>query len=222
MNNTQPQQPQGPESEPTTRSPAKMTHDEIVRRMAVDVRCADHKSRLRSDQCRALRASAEKVAERIESLDWVSQQVVIGLTAQRGGIPDGAMLDGFIDEARLVSQTLRAPLGPWRDSYGRDQGERPPRMAELVRTLMVRSRCQMDPKTRLAAPGCNSLRDRCQKLAESILDLDVEIQDVILEFCVRGGIADGGQLQTYIDQARLLVQSLHETFPPPLPPPHQH
>lgn len=205
----------------STLGPARLSREEIVRRTVIEVRCADHKSRLRSDQCRALRANAEKLADRIEKMDPVIQHIVIGMTAQRGGVPDGAMLDGFVDEARLVSQTLRAPLGPWNDGYGRDRGERPPRLLELIRELMVRSRIQMDPKTRLGATGCKALRERCHKLAESILDLDTEVQDVVLAFCMRGGVAEGSQLQTYIDQARLLVLALHETFPPPLAPTHQ-
>jgi hypothetical protein len=198
-----------------------MTRDEIVRRAVIDIRSADPNGKLRSDQCRALRTRAEKLADRIENMNEVMQRIVIGLSVQRGGIPEGAMLDGFIDEARMVSDALNAPLGPWNDVYGRDQGQRPARMMEIVRDLMVRTRAQMDPKTRMAAAGCKSLRDRCHKLAESILDLDAETQEVVIAFCVRGGIADGSQLQTYIDQARLVVNALHETFPPPLPPLHQ-
>ena len=199
----------------------RMTREEIVHRAVIEVRSADHKSRLRSDQCRALRTSAEKLADRIEKYDGVVQQVVIGMTARRGGLPDGAMLDSFIDEARLVASTLREPLGPWTDTYGRDQGERPARMMELVRDLMVRSRVQMDPKTRMVSSGCRSLRDKCLRVAEAILDLDVQVQDVVVAFCARAGLADGSQLQTYVDQSRLVVDALRETFPPPMPPP-QH
>jgi len=225
MNNMQ--QPEGAENQGHVRAPApapalaKLTHAEIVHRAVVDVRSADLKSKLRSDQCRALRANAERFAERVADLDAVTQQIVIGMAAHRGGIPDGALLDGYIDEARMVSEVLRVPLGPWHDAYGRDQGERPARMIEMMRELMVRTRCQMDPKTRMAAAGCKALRDRCHKLAESIIDLDVELQDMILAFCVRGGIAEGSQLQTYIDQARLLIAALHESYPPPLPASHQ-
>jgi len=195
----------------------RLTRDEIVRRTVIDVRSADIKSKLRSDQCRALRVNAEKFADRIEDLDPMSQEIVIGLTARRGTIPDGAMLDGFIDEARMTSEAFRLPHGPWLDGYGRDQGERPPRMMELMRTLMVRSRSQMDPKTRLAAPGCRTLRDRCHRLAEALLEYEPEIQDVVVEFCVRGGIAEGSQLASHIDQARLLIHALHETYPPAQP-----
>ena len=215
-----PQQQQPEEGEYAPQGPTRLTRDEIVRRTVIDVRSADIKSKLRSDQCRALRISAEKLADRIEDMDPMSQEIVIGLTAHRGGIPDGAMLDGFIDEARMVSEAFRVPQGPWLDSYGRDQGERPPRLMALMRTLMVRTRCQMDPKTRLAAPGCKTLRDRCHKLAESLLEYDPEVQDVVVAFCVRGGLAEGSQLATHIDQARLLVAALNETYPPPLPPPH--
>jgi len=198
-------------------SPAKMTREEIVRRTVIDVRSADHKSRLRSDQCRALRQSADVLAAAIEKLDLVTQQVVIGMTARRGMIPDGAMLDGFIDEARLVSSTLRGSLGPWTDEYGRDQGERPARVLEIVSDLMIRSRCQMDPKVRMASSACRGLRDKCLRLAEAIMDLDADVQEVVLAFCSHGGIADGAQLQTYIDQARLVVDVLREPFPPPVP-----
>jgi hypothetical protein len=219
--NTPQQQPPPEDMEYAPRGPMRLTRDEIVRRTVIDVRSADIKSKLRSDQCRALRVNAEKFADRLEDLDPMTQEIVIGLTARRGGIPDGAMLDGFIDEARMVSEAFRVPQGPWLDQYGRDQGERPPRLMELMRALMVRTRSQMDPKTRLAAPGCRTLRDRCHKLAEALLEYEPEIQDVVVEFCVRGGIAEGSQLASHIDQARLLVNALHETYPPPLPPPHQ-
>jgi hypothetical protein len=69
----------------------------------------------------------------------------------------------------------------------------------------------------MAAASCRALRDRCLRLAESIMDLEPEVQQVVLAFCVRGGIAEGSQLQTYIDQSRLLVDVLNETFPPPIP-----
>jgi hypothetical protein len=212
--NTQQQFPAG--AEPVVRGPMKLTRDAIVRRTVVNVRSADIKSKLRSDQCRALRVSAEKLADRIEDLDPMAQELVIGMTSHLGGIPDGARLDGFIDEALMMSEAFRLPQGPWVDQYGRDRGERTPRMMELMRALMVRSRSQMDPKTRLAAPGCRTLRDRCHKLAEALLDYEPEIQDVVVEFCVHGGLAEGGQLSTHIDQARLLLSALHEPIPLPL------
>jgi hypothetical protein len=210
--------PDGVEYAP--RGPMRLTRDDIVRRTVIDVRSADIKSKLRSDQCRAMRINAEKLADRIEDLDRMTQEIVIGMTAHRGGIPEGAMLDGYIDEASRVSEAFRAPQGPWLDQYGRDQGERPSRLIELMWALMVRTRSQMDPKTRLAAPGCKTLRDRCHKLAESLLEYEPEIQDAVVAFCVRGGIAEGSQLASHIDQARLLINALHETYPPPLPPAH--
>jgi hypothetical protein len=198
-----------------------LTRDQIVRQTVIDVRSTDPKSKLRSDQCRSLRQSAERLADRLAGLDEVTQRIVIGLCTQRRMVADGAMLDGFVDEARMVSEALHAQHAPWRDTYGRDLGQRPERMLWIMKELVVRSRCQMDPKTRMAPSGCKGLRDRAEALAQSILDLDDETQEVVMGFCVRGGMADGSQLQGYIDQAKLLITALHEPFPPPLPPPQR-
>jgi hypothetical protein len=198
----------------------QLTRAQIIERSVIDVRSMDPKSKLRSDQCSKLRAEAERLADRIGSMDQVTQLIVIGLCAQHKRIAEGAVLDGFIDEAKLVSKSLSAPIGPWRDGYGRDRGARPERMLELVQHLMVQTRCQMDPRTKLTDASCKTLRDRCHSMVESILDLEPDVQDVVIAFCVRGGIGEGSHLQTYIDQARLVIDSLKEPFPPPRPPTH--
>lgn len=196
--------------------PSMMTRDIIVREIVIAVRTMDHKSKLRSDQCRNLRQQAERLADRIVAMDDVTQRIVVGLCSQRGIIADGAMLDQFVDEAKLVSEALSSAPPPWRDGYNRDLGERPPRMLEIIKELVVRTRVQMDARTRMAQISCKALRDRAEQLAQQILDLDHDTQEVVIGFCVHGGMADGSHLQSYVDQARLLVQALNEEYPPPM------
>jgi len=196
--------------------PSMMTRDIIVREIVIAVRTMDHKSKLRSDQCRNLRQQAERLADKVVAMDDVTQRIVVGLCSQRGIIADGAMLDQFIDEAKLISQSLTDTPPPWRDGYGRDLGERPPRMQEIIKELVVRTRVRMDARTRMELASCKALRDRAEQLAQQILDLDHDTQEVIIGFCVYGGIADGSHLQSYVDQARLVVQALNEEYPPPM------
>jgi len=189
---------------------AGMPRERIVTEVVVAVRAMDWKGKWRSDQCRNLREAAERLADKIAPLDEVTQRVIIGMCAHRQAIADGTLLEGFTDEAKMASQALSTARGPWVDQWKQDRGDRPTRLLEISKEMFIRARGTMDPKTRLSKEAYLKMRAQADGLAEAILEFDPEVQQVVMEMCVRGGIAHGNQLQQLVDQAKMLVDVMHE------------
>jgi hypothetical protein len=187
-----------------------MPREKIVQDVVIAVRAMDWKGKWRSDQCRKLREAAEQLAEKIAPLDEVTQRVIIGMCAHRQAVADGTLLEGFTDEAKMASQALSTARGPWVDQWKQDRGERPARLLEISKEMFIRARGTMDPKTRLSKEAYVNMRAQADGLAEAILGLDEDVQQVVMEMCVRGGIAHGSQLQQLVDQAKMLVDVLNE------------
>ena len=193
---------------------AGMSKEQIVQEVVIGVRSVDWKGKWRSDQCRNLRAAADRMADQIVSLDEAAQRVIIGMCVHRQAVADGTLLEGFTDEAKLASQALATPRGPWVDQWKQDRGERPARLVEISKEMFIRARGTMDPKTRLSKEAYLQMRAKADGLAEAIMEHDPDVQQVVMEMCVRGGIAHGNQLQQLVDQAKMLVDVMREPAHP--------
>jgi hypothetical protein len=187
-----------------------MPREKIVHEVVVAVRAVDWKGKWRSDQCRNLRDAAIRMAEKIAPLDEVTQRIIIGMCAHRQAVADGTLLEGFIDEAKVASQALSSARGPWIDQWKQDRGERPARLLDITKEMFIRSRGAMDPKTRLPKEAYVQIRARADGFAESIMELDPDVQALVMEMCVHGGIAHGNQLQQLVDQAKMAIDVLRE------------